>query len=69
MAAMREETSSVVFCEAWVEFMIANAGEWAKQNGGGETERKWNSQSSKHFATAKYAINITLCPSLLILRK
>ena len=31
MAATREETSRV-FCEAWVEFVIANAGDWAEQN-------------------------------------
>ena len=38
MAAMKEETSReshVVFREAWVEFVIANAGDWAEQNGGG----------------------------------
>ena len=40
MAATREERSRVVFREAWVEFVIVNAGGGAQQNGGGKTVRK-----------------------------
>ena len=36
----REERSRVVFREAWVEFVIVNAGGWAQQNGGGKTVHK-----------------------------
>jgi len=43
------ERQVVLFCrEAWIEFMIANAGDWVEQNDRGETVRKLNFQSSKH---------------------
>ena len=42
MAATREERSRDVFPEAWVEFVIVNAGGWAQQNGGGKLKQYTN---------------------------
>ena len=61
MAATREETSRVAFCEAWVEFVITNAGDWAEQNGGGETVRKSsNFQSTQVFCGLLYIATMQL---------
>ena len=70
MAAMREETSRVVFCEAWVEFMNANAQDLAEQNARGKTVNEIpNLQSTQVFHTSPQQNMQLILPSTESVKK